>query len=98
MWCAASEQALDQGWVWEQKQSNTWFFLSLNLAYWVESKLEGYLREIFNPLSPNIDIQILQIDLGTFHLRIRWMNLLKDQSIFLLVIILLNLINVLLMK
>ena len=35
----------------------------------------------FNPLSPNIHIQILHTDLFTFPLRISWENLIKDQSI-----------------
>ena len=34
------------------------------------------------PLSPNIEIQILQTDLYTFPLRISEGNLIKDQSIF----------------
>ena len=46
----------------------------------------------FNPLSPNIKIQILHTDLYTFPLRIGWENLIKDQGIFSLVIILLILI------
>ena len=41
----------------------------------------------FNLLSPNINIQILQTDPHTFPLRISWENLIKDQSIFSLVII-----------
>ena len=47
---------------------------------------------MFNPLSPNIHIQILQTDLHIFPLRISWENLIKDQGIFALVIILLTLI------
>ena len=47
----------------------------------------------FNPLSPNIHIQILQTDLPTFPLRISYENLIKDQSIFSSVIILLILIT-----
>ena len=46
-----------------------------------------------NSSSPNIHIQILQTGLYTFPLRISWENLLKDQSIFSLVIILLILIT-----
>ena len=46
-----------------------------------------------NPLSPNIHIQILQTDLYTFPLRISKENLIKDQSIFSYVIILLILIT-----
>ena len=45
------------------------------------------------PLSPNINIPILQTDLHTFPLRISLENLIKDQSIFPEVIILLNLIT-----
>ena len=41
----------------------------------------------FNLLSPNINIQILQTDPHTFPLRISWDTLIKDQSIFSLVII-----------
>lgn len=66
---------------------------SLNPTYWVESKLEGCSHEIINPSNPNIQMEIFQTGLFTFPSRIRWRNLLKDQSIFLLVIILLNLIN-----
>ena len=47
---------------------------------------------MFNPLSPNIHIQILHTDLYIFPLRISWENLIKDQGIFSLVIILLTLI------
>ena len=46
-----------------------------------------------NPLSPNIHIQILQTDLHTSPLTISWENLIKDQSIFSMVIILLILIT-----
>ena len=42
----------------------------------------------FNPLGPNIQVQILQSDLRTFPLRIRGQNLMKDQGILSLVIIL----------
>ena len=48
------------------------------------------------PLSPNIHIQILQTDLHTSPLTIGWENLIKDQSIFSMVIILLILITYLL--
>ena len=41
----------------------------------------------FNPLSPNINIQILQTDLHTFPLWISWENLITDQGIFSSVII-----------
>ena len=47
----------------------------------------------FNPLSPNIHIKILHTDLYTFPLRISKENLIKDQSIFSWVIILLILIT-----
>ena len=40
-----------------------------------------------NPLSPNINIQILQTDLHTFPLRISGENLITDQGIVSLVII-----------
>ena len=46
-----------------------------------------------NPLSPNIDMQILQTDLYTFPLRISWENLIKDHGILSLVITLLILIT-----
>ena len=49
--------------------------------------------DCINPLSPNIHMQILQTGLYTFPLRISWENLMKDQSIFFLVIILLILIT-----
>ena len=45
-----------------------------------------------NPLSPTIHIQILLTDLHTFSYSISWENLLKDQSNFLLVVILLILV------
>ena len=47
----------------------------------------GSREEALNPLSPNINIQILQTDLHTFPLRISWENLITDQGIFSLVII-----------
>ena len=46
-----------------------------------------------NPLSPNIHIQILQTDLYTFPYRMSKENLIKDQSIFPLVITLFILIT-----
>ena len=46
-----------------------------------------------NPLSPDIHLQILHTDLYTFRSRISWVNLTKDQGIFVLVIILLILIT-----
>ena len=51
--------------------------------------VENHIVFRFNPLSPNIKIQILHTDLYTFPLRISWENLIKDQGIFSLVIILL---------
>ena len=48
---------------------------------------------LFNPLSPNIHIQILQTDLHTFPYRISCKTLIKDHSIFSLVIVLLILIT-----
>ena len=47
--------------------------------YFSQTLLYGHL---LNPLSPNIHIQILQIDLYTFPSRISWENLIKDQDIF----------------
>ena len=52
-----------------------------------------YSETSINPLSPNIQIQILQTDLYTFPSRISSENLIKDQGIFTLVIILLILIT-----
>ena len=49
---------------------------------------------LFVPLSPNIHIQLLLTDPHTFSYSISWENLLKDQSNFPLVIILLILITV----
>ena len=45
------------------------------------------LQILFNPLSLNIHIQILQTDPHTFPLRISWENLIKHHGIFSLVII-----------
>ena len=42
----------------------------------------------FNPLSPNIHIQILQTDLHTSSLRIRWENLINDHGIYSMIILL----------
>ena len=42
---------------------------------------------VFNPLSPSINIQILQTDLHTFPLRISWENLIKLPGMFSFVII-----------
>ena len=46
------------------------------------SKLHTHELHKVNPLSPNIQIQILQTGLYTFPLRISWDNLIKDQGIF----------------
>ena len=48
---------------------------------------------LFNPLSPSINIQILQTDLHTSPQRISWDNLIIGQGIFSLVIILFILIT-----
>ena len=48
---------------------------------------------ILSPLSPNIQMQILQTDLYTFPLRISWENWINDHGILSLVIILLILIT-----
>ena len=52
-----------------------------------------FAHSSFNPLSPNIHIQILQTDLHTSTLRISRENLIKDHGIFSMVIILLILIT-----
>ena len=44
-------------------------------------------RVAFNPLSPNIYIQILQTDLHTFPVRITSDNLIKDHGVFPLIIL-----------
>ena len=41
-----------------------------------------FLPVAVNPLSPNIDKQILQTDLYTFPYRISWEKLIKDQRFF----------------
>ena len=48
---------------------------------------------LFNPLSPNIHLEILRTDLYMFHWKTSWENLLKDQCVFLKVIILVILIT-----
>ena len=48
---------------------------------------------LFNPLSPNIHLEILHTDLYMFPWKTSWENLLKDQSIFLKVTILVILIT-----
>ena len=53
----------------------------------------GCFNFTVNPLSPNIHMQILQTDLYTFPYRMSKENLIKDQSIFPLVIILFILIT-----
>ena len=70
-----------------------YFNVSLNL---VAAPTEISWHSSFNPLSPNIHIQILQTDLHTFPLRISWENLINDHGIFSLVIISLILITLLL--
>ena len=61
---------------------------------WVQIKpWPGRATRVFNPLSPNIHIRILQTDLHTSPLTISWENLIKDQSIFSMVTILLILIT-----
>ena len=40
------------------------------------------LAGLVNPLSPNINIQILLTDLYTFHSRTSWKNLITDQKFF----------------
>ena len=66
-------------------------------SYWESNKgvktERNQVKVSVNSLSPNIHMQILQKGLYTFPLRISWENLLKDQSIFSLVIILLILIT-----
>ena len=51
------------------------------------------LRILLDPLSPNLYIQILLTDLHALSYSSSWENLLKDQSNFILVIILLILIT-----
>ena len=53
--------------------------ISLEILY---VDIGAWRDNIFNPLSPNIHIQILQTDLYTFPSRISWENLIKDQGIF----------------
>ena len=48
---------------------------------------------LFNPLSPNIHMQILQTDLYTFPQRMCGENVIEDQGIFSLLIMLLILIT-----
>ena len=55
--------------------------------FWVTKANRKWGISTFNPLSPNISIQILQTDLHTFPLWISWENLTTDQGIFSLVII-----------
>ena len=51
--------------------------------------IEIKYTKLGQPFNPNIHIQILQINFPTFSWKISWENLLKDQSTFSLVIILL---------
>ena len=57
-----------------------------SIESWNSTGLCWYINNI-NPLSPNINIQILQTDLHTFPLRISWKNLIKHQGIFSFMII-----------
>ena len=59
-----------------------------NFYDWSDSRVS-----LLNPLSRNIQIQILQTDLHTSPLRISWENLIKDHGIFSMMIILLILIT-----
>ena len=59
----------------------------------IATHCEIYCQVTFNPLSPNIHIQILQTDVHTSPLRISWENLIKDHGIFPMMIILLILIT-----
>ena len=72
-----------------------WISLSLTSIFTQITAKEPSLESMcnINPLSPNIHIQILQTDLHTSPLTISWENLIKDQSIFSMVIILLILIT-----
>ena len=67
---------------------------------WTKSSLVVWDKHIlllgkllFNPLSPNIHLEILRTDLYMFPWKTSWENLLKDQSIFLKVTILVILIT-----
>ena len=57
-------------------------------------KPHPYNTSMFNPLSPNINIQILLSDLNTFSYTLSWENLSKGQNNFPVVIILLILKHV----
>ena len=61
----------------------------------MEISLENFFMLLLrlNPLTPSIQIQILQTDLHTFPVRNCRKNLIKDQGIFSLVIILAILIT-----
>ena len=73
---------------------NTWFHVKLRVepackpCRGTSFPVPLVRRNVLNPLSPNIHIQILQTDLYTF---LSWID--KDQSIFAYAIILLILIN-----
>ena len=54
---------------------------------WQGLKRHLLAGRVFNPLSPDIHIQILQTDLHTLPLRISWENLIKHQGMFSFVII-----------
>ena len=68
------------------KQSE--FFLLFFFCLCLVWNHKRWMLPSFNPLGPNIQVQILQSDLRTFPLRIRGQNLMKDQGILSLVIIL----------
>ena len=75
-------------------QGEIWCWSPLGLKGLIQSTPFNPLSSnILNPLSPNIQVQILQSHLHTFPLRISWENLMKDPGIFSLVIILLSLIT-----
>ena len=61
--------------------------LKVDLNWAMDNNILSFSPLSVNPLSPNINKQILQTDLHTFPLRISWENLITDQGIFSLVII-----------
>ena len=71
--------------------------LLLTASHCIFAERNVYLsrNSSFNPVSSNIQIQILQANLHTLSYRINWENLTNDQSIFSLVIILVILIAIL---
>ena len=58
------------------------FSLSLGKALTLSLNSTRLIRTAINPLSPNIQKQILQTDLHTFPYRISWEKLIKDQRFF----------------